>query len=218
MRPKLMSIKMLLLAASLVLTSGIGAVYAVNLDAEQPETTTPVVSETDKDKEKGKTETTNRPSQPEQKDKIKVMSKEDKKKLDEMLAKENPPVDVKLSDDEKIELYKLGFSFEEIDLAVDLAKDLKRKDVKALLQEKKDGIKALKDKRQRVESPSEMPDMKVVQELVAAGHSEDDVFFAYSVAKQLNVSLEEALEGITSGDPVFAEKMRQKGGAANNAK
>lgn len=121
-------------------------------------------------------------------------------------------VEISLSDEEKIKLYKEGFSFEEIDAAVMLANDKQEADVASLLKNHEDEVKYFKEKLEKssVKDKNDMVDEQTMKDCISKGYTRSDVNFAYSASKQLGVTLDDALQSVKSGDSDFANKLKAK--------
>lgn len=127
-------------------------------------------------------------------------------------------VNITITDEEKIELGKEGYSFEEIDAAVMLANDKQETDVVGLLKNHMDEVKTFKDKLEKapVKDKNDMVNEQTMKDYISKGYTRSDVNFAYFASKQLGVTLDDALQSVKSGDSDFANKLKAKVGEVKN--
>ncbi|WP_135552675.1 hypothetical protein [Paenibacillus cymbidii] len=105
--------------------------------------------------------------------------------------------EVRLTDEEKLNLYKQGYSFDEIDLAASYVNEQRESNVEEVLKKRQEELRNYKERIDRIKVVKERKDVvsyETQQEWLAKGYSRAEIGQAWENARLNGKSMKEELE------------------------
>jgi hypothetical protein len=190
--------KIIIMIVSFVMISGIGmsVAYAINKDIENSSGLTKITP----------------------KEKFKPVSEKFKKWKETNIPHEKDDL-ISLSDEEKISLYKQGFTLEEIHWAVLYANEKNQNDVEKILKDQKtdlqDFITKISLTKIPIENQSTELQLEEVKHWEKQGFKKTDIEWAYSLSRKYHQPLNVMLEKVQNGEIGYYITQKDEEGREN---